>query len=266
MSRGVSFTPEQDAFIRAHYKVDMPCSAIGERMGKSKSSIIGRAARLGLTDAKDSPLGKYRKPKKAPANSRAMDSPIKKGTKPTRAHGLAVQLGAEKRKRDRPSPRDKPDPLAPVKKLKRTIGGWRPKACQFIEGEPSFDESCKCRKPLLPGSSYCPEHHARCWFGRVEKSQCVTPIDMVVDHCGKKIVGNADGMEIAGKVQIDVFHRHDLGIAAAGGAAFHAKARPERGLADADCGLLADFVEAIAQSDSRRRLAFASRCRSDGRH
>lgn len=36
--------------------------------------------------------------------------------------------------------------------------------CQFIEGEPSADDTCKCNAPVKPGSSYCPEHHERCWL------------------------------------------------------------------------------------------------------
>ncbi len=34
--------------------------------------------------------------------------------------------------------------------------------CQFIAGEPIFDDSCKCGREVKPGSPYCPEHHARC--------------------------------------------------------------------------------------------------------
>jgi hypothetical protein len=38
-------------------------------------------------------------------------------------------------------------------------------------------------------------------------------------------------VEVAGEVQVDVLHRHDLRIAAAGRAALHAEARAERGFA-----------------------------------
>ena len=40
---------------------------------------------------------------------------------------------------------------------------WRPKTCQFIAGDPSADDKCKCGAKLKPGSSYCPEHDAMCW-------------------------------------------------------------------------------------------------------
>jgi len=49
--------------------------------------------------------------------------------------------------------------------------GWRPRTCQFIEGEPR--DRNFCGKPVQPGSSYCPEHHARCWHapGQTENGE-----------------------------------------------------------------------------------------------
>ena len=70
-------------------------------------------------------------------------------------------------------------------------------------------------------------------------------------------------MEVAGEVEVDLLHRHDLGIAAAGRAALHAEARAERGLAQADHRLLADAVEAVAEADGGRGLALAGRRRVD---
>jgi predicted DNA-binding WGR domain protein len=46
---------------------------------------------------------------------------------------------------------------------------------------------------------------------------------MVVDQRGKQIVRRSGRVEVAGEVQIDVFHRHHLRITAAGRAAFHAE-------------------------------------------
>lgn len=47
----------------------------------------------------------------------------------------------------------------------------RPTKCQWIEDEPTLDDSCKCMKPVQPGSSYCQAHHARCYDKvRTEKS------------------------------------------------------------------------------------------------
>ncbi len=73
----------------------------------------------------------------------------------------------------------------------------------------------------------------------------ISPIDVVVEHCREQIVGGSDGVKIAGKVQVDVLHRHDLRIAAAGGPAFHAERRTERRLANAQHRLFADVIERI---------------------
>jgi hypothetical protein len=87
----------------------------------------------------------------------------------------------------------------------------------------------------------------------------VAPVDVVVDHRRQQVVGRGDGVKIAGEMEVHVLHRHDLRIAAAGRAALHAEAGPERGLADADRGLLADPVQPVAETHRGRRLALARR-------
>jgi hypothetical protein len=39
--------------------------------------------------------------------------------------------------------------------------GFRFRTCQFIEGDPSPDESCKCGATVVPGTAYCPDHLER---------------------------------------------------------------------------------------------------------
>ena len=90
----------------------------------------------------------------------------------------------------------------------------------------------------------------------------ITLLDVVVDDSGEQVVGRRDGVEIAREVQIDVLHRHDLRVAAAGSAAFKAEARAERRLSD----LPALAVEGVRKADTRRRLALTCRRRVDGRH
>ena len=80
---------------------------------------------------------------------------------------------------------------------------------------------------------------------------------MVIQHGGEQVVGCADGVKIAGEVQVDVFHGDDLGVAAACRAAFDAEHRPERGLAHGNDGLLADAVECVGEPDGERGFAFA---------
>ena len=93
----------------------------------------------------------------------------------------------------------------------------------------------------------------------------VVPVDVVVHHRGEQVVRRRDGVEVAGEVEVDLVHRHDLGEAAAGGAAFHAETGAERGLAQAEQGLLADPVQRIGEADGRGGLAFAGGGRADRR-
>ena len=52
-----------------------------------------------------------------------------------------------------------------------------------------------------------------------------------------------DGVHVAGEVQVQPLHGHDLAVAAARGAALDAEGRPHRGLADRDGGALADLAK-----------------------
>ena len=94
----------------------------------------------------------------------------------------------------------------------------------------------------------------------------VAVMDVVVDQRGEQVVRDGDRVEVAGEMQVDVLHRHDLRVAAARRAALHAEDRPERRLAQAGDGARADAVQRIGQPDGRRRLAFAGRRRADRRH
>ena len=55
--------------------------------------------------------------------------------------------------------------------------------------------------------------------------QRVAVQDRGVEHRREQVVGRADRVDVAGEVQVEVLHRHDLGHAAAGGAALDAEHR-----------------------------------------
>ena len=57
-------------------------------------------------------------------------------------------------------------------------------------------------------------------------AESVAPVNVIVDQRREQIIGDADGVKVTGEMEIDVLHRHHLGEPAAGGAAFHAEARP----------------------------------------
>ena len=92
----------------------------------------------------------------------------------------------------------------------------------------------------------------------------VALVDMVVQHGRDQVVGSADGVEIAGKVEVDVLHGDDLGPAAAGSAALDAEDRSQGRLAEGEDGVLSDLPETVRKTDGSGGLAFAGRSRGDG--
>ena len=92
----------------------------------------------------------------------------------------------------------------------------------------------------------------------------VALLDVVVEKSGQQVVGSADGVEVAGEVQVDILHGDDLSVAAAGSAALDAEHGAERGLAQADHGVLAELVERVGKADGRGGLALARGGGADG--
>ena len=91
-------------------------------------------------------------------------------------------------------------------------------------------------------------------------------VDVVVEQGGNHVVGRCHGVEVAREMQVDVFHRQHLRIAAAGCAALHAEAGTQGGFAQGDHRFLSDFVQAKRQADRYRSLADARLVRGDGRN
>ena len=87
---------------------------------------------------------------------------------------------------------------------------------------------------------------------------------MIVEQGCKKVVGHADRVKVASEVQIQLVHRHDLGITSAGGAALHTEARAKARFAQAYCGFLAFAIESVAETDRGGGLPFAGRRGIDG--
>jgi rRNA processing protein Krr1/Pno1 len=95
-------------------------------------------------------------------------------------------------------------------------------------------------------------------------AQRVAVGDVVVEGGRKQVVGDADGVEVAREVQVDVLHGHHLGIAAAGRAALDAEARAQGRFPDAQGGLAAQAVQGVGQADGGGGLAFPGRGGGDG--
>ena len=85
--------------------------------------------------------------------------------------------------------------------------------------------------------------------------QSVALLDVVVDQGGHQVVGDADGVEVTGEVEIDVLHGDDLRPAAAGSAALNAENGTEGRLPQGDGGLFADLAKTVSQTDGGGGLA-----------
>ena len=94
--------------------------------------------------------------------------------------------------------------------------------------------------------------------------QRVALLDAVVDHGSQQVVGCADGVQVAGKVQVDVLHGHHLCVAAAGSTALDAEHRAKAGLTQAEHGLFAQSVHGIGQTHAGGGFALARRGGADG--
>ena len=95
----------------------------------------------------------------------------------------------------------------------------------------------------------------------------VALVDVVVNERGQRVVGTGDRVEIAGEVQVDLFHRDHLGVTAAGGAALDAHHGAERRLTQGHHGVLAQLRQRVRQTDQRSGLALARRgWRNTGDH
>jgi hypothetical protein len=103
---------------------------------------------------------------------------------------------------------------------------------------------------------------ARPGDGRRIQVELIAVKEMRVDQGSEQVMRRGDGVEIAVKVQIDLFRWLDLRASAAGGSALHAEDRAERRLARADNGAFADPLQALHQSNRGDGLAFTGNGRS----
>ncbi len=132
----ITWTPERISRLTELWADGVSASLIAKEMELGKNAVIGKAHRLELP----------RRP-----------SPILRNGPAPKTDVIAEATGAEARK------------LADDRKPQwllshRMAPSAHSRTCQFIAGEPSSDDTCKCGEPVRRGSSYCPAHHRRCWM------------------------------------------------------------------------------------------------------
>lgn len=146
-----TWTPKREETLRQMWERGDPASVIAERLGVSRSSICSKSRRMGLagreSPIKPLPEGKPSRRALQPENrkralARAVSDPRVCRENPFEA---AIQQQARLDRAKQPSPRFR--------------------TCQFIAGQPTADDACKCGRPVErnpEGWPYCAEHYALC--------------------------------------------------------------------------------------------------------
>ena len=71
---------------------------------------------------------------------------------------------------------------------------------------------------------------------------------MIVQHSGDEIVCGSYRMYVTGKMQVDVFHRNQLRVAAACSAALYSEYRTQRRLSQRDYRVFSDLFQRVSQT------------------
>lgn len=129
------WTPERVEVLSAQWNNNILASQIAKTLGTTKNAVIGKAHRLALP-ARPSPL----------------------------SHDGTLQQRRSKALARPTAPRETIVPLKPQENEPAVLVTRH--GCQWINGEPSGDNACKCGKPARSGSPYCPTHHNRCYLNR----------------------------------------------------------------------------------------------------
>ena len=79
--------------------------------------------------------------------------------------------------------------------------------------------------------------------------ELIALLDVVVEHRSTQVVCSPDCMKVPGEMQVDVFHRHDLCIAATRGATFDTEDWAQGGLTQTQECVFAELTQRIFQTD-----------------
>lgn len=162
-----SWSAEEKRTVEALVQEGHSYGQIADRMGTSRNAICGLARRTGLSRPGRTLQDWGREVGKLPPDWSADEDALL-----AQLVGLGWTWSAIGRRLDRAAeacarrgdklglsrsarPRHpKPPAVAPAP---------LPRRCQWIEGDPSADEACKCGAPTQRGLPYCPRHAARAY-------------------------------------------------------------------------------------------------------
>ena len=95
-------------------------------------------------------------------------------------------------------------------------------------------------------------------------AQGVALLNVVVQHGSAQVVGSADGVEVAGEMEVDILHGHHLGIAAAGGTALDAEYGTQGGFPQSHQSVFAQLPHGVSQTHRGGGLPLAGGGGVDG--
>lgn len=145
------WTPERvETLITLWGDLSLSAQEIGRRIGLGKNAVVGKAHRLKLP-GRASPIrpGKPKPTVTKEARLRLAPVPVREEPEPVPLQPLP--------------PKRRPQQARVVPPQRLAGGGPRATRCQWIAGEPSWDDACKCGQPVAPGRPYCAEHWHRAW-------------------------------------------------------------------------------------------------------
>src|SRR5205085_10912342 len=89
------------------------------------------------------------------------------------------------------------------------------------------------------------------------QAERVAVIDARVDGRGEEVVGGLYGVQVAVQVKVDLLHRDDLGVTAAGSAALYPEDRTHRRFADAERDVRPDLPQPLGETHRCGGLALS---------
>lgn len=166
------WTETQDSFLKENYR-RLPASVIGVQLGKTRSSVIGRAHRIGLglpfdeifkNRFRPAPNGIRAKRKMAELTPKVPTSDkdyLRQNLVNLRPKNVVQKVGI----RLPPTP-VAADTIVPLNGVGVSIWDIGHSQCRWVVGEPKAMMFCGHKK--TEGSSYCPSHFAVSKFKRTK--------------------------------------------------------------------------------------------------